>query len=77
MGVSIVCGEYQGEGVRRDATDGRVSAEVVVFVAPVVVEETGFGEGTAATLRVNDAGRANRPSAAEAANHANVAARVR
>ncbi len=46
IGAWIVWGEHQGEGVGRDATDGGVRAEVVVFVAPVIDEEAGFGEGT-------------------------------
>lgn len=45
-----VWGEHQGEGVWRDAADGGVRAEVVVFVAPVVDEEASFGEGTEPVL---------------------------
>jgi len=36
--------EGQGEGVRRDAADGGVRAQMVVFLAPVFYEQTGFGE---------------------------------
>ena len=36
--------EDQGEGVRRDAADGRMRAEMVVFLAPMLDEQTGFGE---------------------------------
>lgn len=44
LGSGTVWGGHQGEGARRDATDRRVRAEVIVFVAPVADAETNFGQ---------------------------------
>jgi len=45
IGVWIVWGEHQGEGVRWDAPDGGVRADGVVFLTPVVDEQACFGQG--------------------------------
>ncbi len=46
----MIQGELQGKGVGRDATDGGVRAELVVFDAPVIDEEASFGEGAEPVL---------------------------